>query len=194
MMKFLLRQLKKMQINVLQMKIFKIYSYLTREVQLIKQMIKQQRLKKIKFLAQNKLILKQKYRLLELMVSFILKITSQEFNLFISKNQDQLKKYQIILNLFKNFQKIFSMIKNFQNSRVYQKDKAEVIFRIQELKMIRYLTTDKDYLTKNTSQKLIMILKKEYLQDGLIGLQNRKLVVDAFGNILLNFLKIFKQF
>ena len=43
------------------------------------------------------------------------------------------------------------MIKNFQNSRVYQKDKAEVIFRIQELKMIRYLTTDKDYLRKNTS-------------------------------------------
>ena len=75
------------------------------------------------------------------------------------------------------------MIKNFQNSRVYQKDKVEVIFRIQELKMIRYLTTDKDYLRKNTSWKLIMILKKEYLQDGLIGPKNYKMKKHCFGNL-----------
>jgi hypothetical protein len=39
-----------------------------------------------------------------------------------------------------------------------------------------------------------MTLKKENLQDGLIGPYNHTLMGDVFGNIHLNFQKIFKKF
>jgi hypothetical protein len=53
---------------------------------------------------------------------------------------------------------------------------------------------DKDFLRKNTSLRLIMTLKKENLQDGLIGPYNHTLMAGVFGNIHLNFQKTFKKF
>lgn len=50
------------------------------------------------------------------------------------------------------------------------------------------------FLRKNTFSRLSLILKKENLKDGLIGLYNHNLMGDVFGNIHLNFHKTLKQF
>ena len=61
------------------------------------------------------------------------------------------------------------------------------------LLMIGKLTIIKNFPRKNTSLKLTMIPKKEYLQVGLIGLKNQFMMVEPFGNMYFNFRKIFKQ-
>ena len=82
-------------------------------------------------------------------------------------------------------------IKNSQNLKNYRKDRVEVIFHI---KIIHgQLTMDKGFLRKSTSLRLIMTLKKENSQDGLIGQYNHTLTGDVFGNIHLNFQKTLQK-
>ena len=84
-------------------------------------------------------------------------------------------------------------IKHFQNLLIYKSERVKVMFIVKKIFVTGDQMMEITFLKKKTSQKHIMILKKEYLLDGLIGLKNQRFKGVYFGNIALNFQKIFKK-